>query len=137
VFVRRIRFCQMVAARAAAIIQLHVVRLSTAGTGGTALTFAPMDTTDAAAGATSMMLPTVKGTESVVLDSIGVYFIQTVPVSLIPGMVLIADFDYRGERQKSLRIPAGTANGIAIKNRNAAVAGASVSVVVELTEAPF
>src|SRR5262245_59859384 len=67
VYVHRIALYQLGLATTAAYGQINIFRLSTAGTGGTAFTPAPYDTNDAASGATSMTLPTVKGTEGVPL----------------------------------------------------------------------
>jgi hypothetical protein len=137
VYVRRIRLYQHVAATTGALGSWNVMRLTTAGTGGTAFTPAPVDSTDSASGATAMSLPTVKGTETVGVDQGEAYVIQTIGASQNPGSLpLLLDFDYRFERTKSIRIPAGTANGIALKNRqaHAAVTG---HVVIDFTEANF
>lgn len=138
VYIRRIRVFQTVVATTAALAPFTLFRLTTAGTGGTVVTPRPLDTTDAASGATAMTLPTVKGTEGVEIESLVGYLLQTLGASLgVPQMALLAEWDFRsGPRQKSLRIPAGTANGIAVKNINAQAA-ASALVVAEFTEANF
>lgn len=137
VYVRRIRVYQSVLVTTAALAVFDLIRLTTAGTGGTSVTPRPLDTGDAASGATGMTLPTAKGTEGVVIETQLGYLVQTLGASLgVPQATLLADFDFRGPRQKSLRIPAGTANGIAVKNVNAN-AGASVVVVAEIVEANF
>ena len=51
VYVTRIRVYQFGLATTAAIVPLAILRLTTAGTGGTAVTPAPLDTTDSAVGA--------------------------------------------------------------------------------------
>jgi hypothetical protein len=134
VYVRRIRMYQAVAATTAAIAQFAIIRMTTAGTGGTAQTADPFDTTDAAAGAAGMTLPTVKGTESTRLYNVSVGVLQTVPTGGFSTLLLDLDFDKL--RLKPIRIPAGTANGIILKNLNA-IAAASVYIVAELTEASF
>ena len=137
VYVRRISVFQTVAATTAAIVPWTLQRLSTAGTGGTSATPAPYDTSDAASGATFMSLPTAKGTETgVVVGTRYAYMEQTIPASQAPGPTLIAEWLFNNLRGKSLRIAAGAANGIAVSNR-AAVAGASVVVEIEFTEASY
>lgn len=129
--IRRIYVRQAAAVTAASSSGIDVVRLTTAGTGGTAVTPRPLDTADAAAGCTAQTLPTAKGTEgSIVLeDRIGL--IQTQPV------VDTAKMEWRqSPNAKPLIIPAGVANGIAIKNLNAN-AGASVTITVELVETAY
>lgn len=137
VYIPRIRVYQFGAATTAILGTMNVVRLTSAGTGGGVPAIAPVDTTDAAAGATAMTLPTVKGSEGAAVDQSVGYFVQTVSASLgIPLAALIYDIDFRGPRGKVLRIPAGTANGIAVKQRTA-VAAATVVLAVELFEAPY
>lgn len=135
-YVRRIRVYQGTLATTAVLARFDIARLTTAGTGGTALTPAPFDTTDAAAGATGMTLPTVKGTEGTVVELATGYFAQTILATAVPNQALLYDWDFGGLRQKAIRIPAGAANGLAVKNRTA-VAGAAVMVVIEFTEASF
>jgi hypothetical protein len=136
VYVRQIRCYQTALATTAAIARLQVLRLTTAGTGGTAQSAAQaLDTTDAAATATAMTLPTVKGTEAAVsLRGLTGSFIQTVPTG--GTSTLIAVFDFERFRSKALRIPAGTANGIAVKNLDA-VAAATLQIEIDFTEANF
>lgn len=136
VYVHRVRFYQVVAATTSAYVFTQVVRLTTAGTGGTSQGFAAVDSTDAAAGVTGMTLPTVKGTEGAIVDAAVGAFYQTLPTSFVPAPTLIYDFDYRGPRSKALRIPAGTANGVAFKIR-AGVAAATLAIIAEVTEATF
>lgn len=137
VFVRRIRVFQTVVATTAALIQFHLLRLSTAGTGGTAITPSPFDSADAASGATFMTLPTVKGTEGVRLGMAAAEVTQTVPTGGSGQAALLAEWDFdKLLRTKAVRIPSGAANGICLKNINA-TAGASVQVEVILTEANY
>lgn len=137
VYVRRIRVYQMVGATAAAFAQVQVLRLTTAGTGGTALTPNPRETTDSASGHTFMTLPTAKGTEGVEVDSGTFEAIQTVPVAGggYRG-TLIFEGIYDDLRSKSLVIPAGTTNGIALKLVTA-LAAATGFVVADTVEANF
>jgi len=133
-YVRRILVYQVVLATTAAIGLFAVVRLSTAGTGGTALTPVALDTTDSASGATAMAMPTAKGTEGnrVWIGSAGL--MQTAPTA--GASTLLFDINFDQLRGKALRVPAGTANGIAFKNL-AAFPAASVYVNMWFTEASF
>lgn len=64
--IKRIYVEQVAAAGAATLAQLQIVRVSTAGTGGGAITARGRDSADTYAG-TIQTLPTVKGTEGVTL----------------------------------------------------------------------
>jgi len=137
VYLRRLRIVQSGLATTAAIMRWTLLRLTTAGTGGSAVTPVPHDTTDPASGATAMTLPTAKGTEGSQLDSVTVQFIQIVPTSgngLAP-----VQYDQTWDwslRSKMPRIAAGPSNGIALKNLSA-IAGASVVVHAVFSEANF
>jgi hypothetical protein len=133
--VRRIEVWQYALATAAALMDLRVYRLTTAGTGGTAFAAAPLDTTDAAAGAQPMLLPTVKGTEGILIVTGRPYMMQTIGASnQLSQPIAVWDFDR--PRSKPLIIAAGVANGIAIKNVDAVAAG-SIIVNVWLDESNF
>jgi hypothetical protein len=134
VYVRRIRVWQAALATTAAITQFQVLRLTTAGTGGTAIAVSALDTADAAAGATAMTLPTVKGTEGTAIMRPTAIVTQTAPVA--GGSSLLLDLDFQSLRGKSLRIPAGAANGIVLKIISA-TAAATVFPQIEVTEANF
>lgn len=112
--VRSIEVFQIGLATTAAVTYIELYRLSTAGTGGTAVTPRPLDTTDAASGATAMALPTVKGTESLQIALKSFIAIQTVGASTVmTGPSVVFNFDQ--PRTKPLIIAAGAANGIALK----------------------
>lgn len=133
--VRRIEMHISTPATAAALADIQLLRLSTAGTGGTAANPVAFDSTDATAGATGMVLPTVKGTEGTLLIRAYPYMIQTIAASAGPtNPVLVWDFDR--PRSKPLIIAAGAANGIAVKNA-VAIAGATVLTLVWLDETNF
>lgn len=136
VYVRRIVVTQAIVATTAALFGMSVVRLSTAGTGGTVRTPSAFDTADAAAGASAMTLPTSKGTEGVELFRHYASAIQTVAVGGPASATIVFDFDVDKLRTKAIRIPAGTANGIAVKILNA-VAGAQANVWALISEANF
>jgi hypothetical protein len=128
--IRRIRVNQLAAAGGVNTIDLSIVRLTTAGTGGTVITPSKLDNGDAAAGATAMTLPTVKGTEGAILWD----------ESMWVGTAAIPPSNGRWEwvqhpGSKPIIIPAGATNGIAIKNT--ALATATFSITVELVETSF
>jgi hypothetical protein len=123
---------QTVMATTAAILDLRVYRLTTAGTGGTSVGNTPLDARDGAASSTAMSLPTVKGTEGAGIATAAPYMMQTIAVSSqLAGPAVVWDFD--SPRCGPLVIPSGTSNGIAIKNINA-MAGAQVEFVVWFAE---
>jgi hypothetical protein len=134
--VRRIAIWQLVLATTAAFVDIAVLRLSTAGTGGSSITPAPLDTTDSASGATAMSLPTGKGTETTTLMGGIAYFAQTILATVQPAPSLVWEYDADRSRSKPIIIPAGTSNGIAIK-LGPATAGASVQISVTLDESNF
>lgn len=130
--VRRIVVILLTPPAAVTVTQLQVFRLTTAGTGGTAITPAKLDSADAASGATAMTLAAVKGTEST--EVIDASFVAG--TAALPGLYL-SRFEWTpAPGMKSLIIPAGAANGIAIKN-TAAIAAASVDVSIEFVETSF
>lgn len=137
VYIRGVYIYQLAAATAAAIDEFNIVRLTTAGTGGTAVTPAPLDTSDAAAGATAMTLPTVKGTEGTIVARFSVQWTQTIATQSGGYQApLIGFVDFEKLRGKALRIPLGAANGIAVKNITAR-ASATAFVTAVIGEAPF
>jgi hypothetical protein len=128
VFVRRIIVYQTVVATTAAIARFEMWSTTTAApTGGTSTTPFRMDNADAAAGASGMALPTVKGTESRRIWS-GSYMV-TQTVATAGGSSLMFDINFDQFKHKSFIIPAGTTNGLAFKN---IVATAGCSIVVNM-----
>ena len=136
VYVRQIRVYQFTVATTAALHYVDILRLTTAGTGGTTQNEQPLDSTDVASGAQAMTLPSSKGTEGAELDRQVSYILQTIPASPAITSSLLYDFNWESNRQKSLIIPADTSKGIVVKNR-VAIAGASVVIVAEYVEANF
>jgi hypothetical protein len=133
--VLRIRIEQVANATAATVSRFQLYRTTTAApTGGTAVTPNPLETSDAAAGAAGRTLPTAKGTEATLLQSTAMVWRQAVGTTT-------AQVDDAWEWTpspwgKPLIIPAGTTNGLAIKNFSA-VAGATVNVLFEFIETAF
>lgn len=133
--IRRIRVEQDGLITTAASQQIQVWRLTTAGTGGSVITPRPLDTTDAAATATAMTLPSAKGTESLMIDQRSLFCIQVVPTA--GATTPAAVWEWKGmDGHKGLIIPAGTANGISIKCASAR-AGLTVTVSIEFVETTF
>ena len=132
--VRRIRLAQAGLVTSAANVSVSLYRLTSAGTGGTAITPSRLDTADAASGATAMTLPTVKGAESTLIFTRRAFFTQTSPAG---GLAPNAGWEWvQLPGSKPLIIPAGAANGIALK-LIAAYAGATVDIEIEFTETSF
>jgi hypothetical protein len=131
--IRRIRWEQNGNATTGAIGNVELFRLTSAGTGGTAVTPRPFDTSDAAAGCTAMTLPTAKGTEGVLLARIAFAYRQTVATSGAQTNPVWEWTQLPGT--KPLIIPAGTTNGIALKVSGNT--GATVIINVELVETSF
>ena len=126
--IRRIWIAQTVAATAVGQSSIFTTRLTTAGTGGTAVTPAQFDTADSAAGATGMYLPSSKGTESTTLLAGKLGFINALPTTTVNS------WEWRqAENGGPIVIPAGTSNGICIRNTSA-IAGASVNIEIEFVE---
>lgn len=130
--VRKLRVTQGSQPAAITVMEFQVLRLTTAGTGGTAKTPRPLDTADAAAGATAMTLPTAKGTEGSILWAQA----PTLMTAAIPGAnVPLIDW-LQSPNAKPILIAAGTANGIAVKNVTG-VATATIYIDAEITETSF
>lgn len=126
--IRRIYIEQSANAGAVALFGINVLRLTTAGTGGTAITPGKYDTADSAAGATAMTLPSAGGTESTVL------LVGNVAARAAVGGGSEDSWEWEQQpNTKPLIIPAGTSNGIAIKNVNA-IATATWLVTIEFAE---
>lgn len=78
--IKRIYVSQVVAAGSATLAQLQVIRTTTAGTGGSAITARPLDAGDAAYAGDIRTLPTGKGTEGVTLLVQRLYLTNSVTV---------------------------------------------------------
>lgn len=127
----RIRIHQQLNVTTAAQQEWNFYRLTTAGTGGTTVTPRALDSGDSAAGATAMTLPSSKGTEGNLLGGGMQPLIQTSPTG---GLSFSPSLEWSpAPYSKPYIIPAGTSNGLALKNVGANAAG-TVFVVVEFTE---
>lgn len=128
--IRRIRVRQQAAASAVGATVIEVLRLTTAGTGGTTVTPSKLENADAASGGTAMTLPTAKGTESTILWDDGFWAgTAAIPVRDTVEWVQLPS-------SKPIVIAAGTSNGIAIKITTG-LASLSVTVDVEFAETSF
>ena len=126
--VRRIEVTQVGLATTAGIDQWAIYRLTTAGTGGTAITPQLFDPADSAAGATAMTLPTAKGTEGALLWAGSAAATQTVTAT--PTMLRhLLLFEADGLRVKPIHVAAGTSNGIALKHITARAAATCVFTI--------
>ena len=108
--IRRIRL--WIASTAAAnTLAIDLFRLSSAGTGGTALTPAPVDLGDGASAWTAMTLPSSKGTESTFLGRMRIPVQSAHPLNPNGPAVL---YDQRPD-EKPIIVPTGAASGLALK----------------------
>jgi hypothetical protein len=119
----------------AGIIALAVVRLTSAGTGGNVRPVSAFDTGDAPT-SSAMTAPTVFGTEGAELWRGYCQTIQTVYTGGPDNSTVLFDLDFDRFRTKGIRIPAGTANGMAFKTLSTS-SGTGVNVWVLLSEASF
>lgn len=133
--IRRIYIEQVSAATTAALGIFAITRVTTAGTGGGAVTPAKLDNADAAAGATAASaVPNAShGTAGVELFRKSIWLVQTVPVGGIGG--IWTEWDQL-TNSKPIVIPTGVTNGLVIRNV-VARAAATVNVFVEFVETAF
>jgi hypothetical protein len=134
--IRRIEIWQWAVATTATLMQANIIRLTTAGTGGSVLTVTKNNTGDVAAGFTAMRLPTANGAEAAASNWVGaVYMMQTIGASASMQQPLaVISWDFL--RSQSLIIQPGTSNGIAVSNITAVAAG-SVVINVWADESSF
>lgn len=130
--VHRIEVNVWAASGGANLCQFGLYRLSTAGTGGTAVTSRALDPADAAAAASCMSIPSVNGAEAGNIWA-GAFSVPASSQTQNPALFII---DYESRLRKPLRIAAGTSNGIALKNITS-VSSASLAIMVYWTESPF
>lgn len=130
-YIRRIRVRQAGAADAATPLAFDVMRLTTAFSGGTAVTPTPFDPNDAAAGATVQTLPSSKGTTGVTFMRRRV--LMGASVNTTPDNEVVWE---QHPRSKPIIITAGTTHGIALVSQST-IASATIDIVVEFDEANF
>lgn len=134
-YLHLLRVYQLALATVAAIDELQLFRLTTAGTGGVVAPPQRMDNTDAVDTFTAMTLPAVKGAEGAnPLVRASIQTTQTVATqSGGKQATLLAEFDWTVAGAKKPRVNAGAANGFALKNPTARAA-ATVVIYAELSE---
>lgn len=130
--INRIQIYQRALGAADATQLFQIVRLTAAGSGGTAVTPAPFDSGDAAAGATCQYDMTTLPTSGTILHgdiAIGVR---------LNNPVLASDgWEWRaGDRHKPIIVPAGTSNGIGLWARNS-IGTATFMATIEFSESNF
>ena len=129
VVLRRLVVYQMVAAGAATAVNLQLLRLTTAGSGGTSFTPRALDPIDTATAATAQTLPSSKGTEGNIL------WTGVMNVAASAGVQQpILDLRWDDPRTRPPVIAAGTSNGLALKNITS-LATATVHIYAEFVEA--
>jgi hypothetical protein len=130
-YVRRIVVQQFALASAVGTLAVQIFRITVAGSAGTSWTPKLLDTSDAASGATAKTLET-GGTEE------GNPIIRG-QLTLRAAQPVLDSDGFRWEqhpRQKAIIIPAGTANGLAIKNTTSD-STATVVCRIDFDEANF
>lgn len=127
---------QVAIATAAAVKEFALFRLTTAGTGGTAVTPRAANPATGAVDGSAMTLPTAKGTEGNQLwTGTGLVFF-TVPTTgqLWPLVCL----DWRGAlRSQAPEIAAGTSNGLALKIIPSDAGAPTVRIYAEFFERSY
>ncbi len=111
-------------------VRFEVVRLTTAGTGGGAVTVGKLDNASAAAGATAMTLPTVKGTEGAF-----VWPITVGSAAAAPQTAVNESGWFEHPYSQAIVIPSGATNGIALKCSG--LAATTYDVAIEFVETAF
>ena len=123
---RYLKVTQRAAAGGVAASAFQLVRTITgAPSGGTAITPRRHEGTDSAASFTAMTLPTVKGTESDLLHAES-FWLGTGAIPTLPKWEW-----WQKPGAKPIIIPAGTTNGLALKNLSG-VATSTVDIQAEL-----
>lgn len=114
--IKRIQIFQAANANANASFTFDIIRLTTAGSGGTAVTPRALDPVSPSPGATAETLPSSKGTEGVWM---GRWRSSISTAVTTVGLNPLLDLTFGDNNTKPLYIAAGTSNGICIKNASA------------------
>jgi hypothetical protein len=128
--IRRVRIIQDGVSAAATYMRIYIVRLSSAGSGGSSQTPAPMIGTDGSSGATAMSGMTATGGTTVVVGRGGMGLVAAQPINLLNSWEWVAD-----RMMEAILVPAGTSNGIALQINS--LSTATVSVDIDFTETSF
>lgn len=133
--IRRVTVNVRVAITTAAEFSVDIVKLTSAGTGGTAVTPRAHDPADSAGATAASGVPNAThGTASFVWRSLRLWPVQTAPAAGIGGG-LVAEW-VQSPFGKPFVIPAGTTNGIAIRVQTGR-AGVSLEPTIEFVETSF
>lgn len=133
VYIRRISLQQLALATSAGTAIVDLFRLTSAGTGGSVLTAVAKDTADSAPGATVMSMVVTPGS----LAATAMHRFVTPVTNAQPANSTVWEWkQMEGAQSKAIKIPAGTANGIALV-LNTAATPATLIANVEFDEAPF
>lgn len=129
---RRIQVWQLAVASAAQACVFQLLRLTTAGTGGTSYTPRKKDPADGVAEATAMANITggSRGTESDILWTGVGYCFSAVPSVYVP----LVDLDFRDDHSKAPRAASGGTLGIALKNITGVTTTPTVHIFAEIDE---
>ena len=131
VLIRRVLVTQLVGAGSATAAVLQLVRLTSAGTGGTPITPTALDPTSSVSAVASQTLPSSKGSEgSVIWTSVG----NVLQTPAVAGEEYVIDWQWDDPRKQPPTIAAGVANGLALKLVTAVATG-TVHILVEYSEA--
>lgn len=131
VYLRRIRVYQLANAGSATMAAFQLLRLSSAGTGGTSLNNGAYDPSDTNSTAAVMTLPSAKGSET---TNLGLWTGDILSVAATAGNDYVLDLDWRDTKSKCPVIAAGATTGLCLKLLTA-VASATVQVTIEWSEA--
>ena len=108
---RRIEVEQVAAANATAQVEIALYRLSSAGTGGTAVSPVELDPVNDASTAAGMTLPSSKGTEG---DLLGIWT-AVIQSTITNQTAPLLDIKFDGIHLQPPTVAAGTSNGLALK----------------------
>lgn len=129
-YIRRVLVTQLANAGASTKAVLQLVRLTTSGSGGTAITPRTYDNADGATTASAQTLPSSKGTEGTILWT-GTGNLMAAAASAANDFVI--DWVWDAPHRRSPTVAAGTSNGIALKLITS-VASATVHIAIEWAE---
>src|ERR1051326_6139673 len=137
VILRRLQVFQLAVASAAQACVFQLLRLSSAGTGGTSYTPRAKDPADSAADSTAMANITgaSKGTEGNIIWTGVSNAWAAIPPAFAYGPLL--ELDFRDPRSKPPRIAAGTSNGLALKNITGVTTTPTVHIFAEVDEITY
>lgn len=126
--VRRVVISNPGFATAGTVLTFELVRTSAASSAGTTVTPAPHDTTDSAFSGVAR-----KDGATITAGTQIVTFAVAVPAT-VAGAFTPFVFEFYGQMSKSLTVPAGITNGMALRCINGAAGASSLCASMEITE---